>query len=159
MLRRYTLAALAAAALATACATGPQPADIVSTAARTPELSTLSRLISEAGLADTLRGSGPFTVFAPTNDAFKAVPARTMEQLAKDKAMLKSVLTYHVVAGKVMADQVKVGNAKTVQGANVALGKAASIVTVEDAMVVKADVAATNGVVHVIDRVMMPPRR
>jgi uncharacterized surface protein with fasciclin (FAS1) repeats len=159
MHRRHTLAALAAAALASACATAPQPADIVATAARTPELSTLSRLITEAGLADTLRGAGPFTVFAPTNDAFKAVPAQTMAQLGKDKEMLKSVLTYHVVPGKVTSNAVKVGNAKTVQGANLALGKAGAIVTVEDAMVVSPDVAVTNGVVHVIDRVLMPPRR
>lgn len=159
MLRRHTLAALAAAAFAGACATAPQPTDIVATAARTPELSTLSRLIVEAGLADTLRAAGPFTVFAPTNDAFKAVPARTMEQLAKDKEMLKSVLTYHVVPGKVTAAQVTVGNAKTVQGANLALGKAGAIVTVEDAMVVTPDVAVTNGVVHLIDRVLLPPRR
>lgn len=160
MLRRTCIALTAAVALvATGCATTQAPTDIVTLAARTPELSTLSQLIQDAGLADTLRGPGPFTVFAPTNDAFKAVPAKTLEELGKNKEQLKAVLSYHVLAGKVAAADVKVGNAKTVQGANVGLGKAGAIVTVEDAMVIKADVAATNGVVHVIDRVLMPPRR
>lgn len=150
---------LAAATLLAACATTPTPAPIPETAARLPELSTLHRLIGEAGLADTLRAAGPYTVFAPTNDAFKAVPEATMKQLAGDKELLRSVLTYHVVPGKVGAADVRNGNVKTVQGANVALAKAGSFVTVEEAMVTQADVNATNGVVHVIDRVLLPPRR
>jgi uncharacterized surface protein with fasciclin (FAS1) repeats len=160
MARFTRLALLAAtAALVGACATTPAPAPIADTAARTPELSTLSRLINEAGLAETLRAAGPYTVFAPSDDAFKSVPAATMQELARNKELLKSVLTYHVVPGKVTAAEVKNGNVKTVQGANVALAKAGGFVTVEDAMVTKADVGATNGVVHVIDRVLMPPRR
>lgn len=150
-----TLSALALAA----CATTPAPAPIAEVAARTPELSTLARLIGDAGLSDTLRAAGPYTVFAPSNEAFKAVPAATMQELAGNKVLLKSVLTFHVVPGKLTAAEVKTGNVKTVQGANVALAKSGTFVTVEDAVVTQADVDATNGVVHVIDRVLMPPRR
>lgn len=162
MNRRNSLIAAAAltALLGSGCASlTPPPADIVSVAGRTPELSTLSRLIQEAGLADTLRAAGPFTVFAPTNDAFKAVPAKTLEELAANKDRLKAVLTYHVLPAKVPAADVKQGNAKTVQGANLALSRAGSAVTVEDAVVVRADVLASNGVVHVVDRVLLPPQR
>jgi uncharacterized surface protein with fasciclin (FAS1) repeats len=150
------LAATTALALA-GCASTPAPATITDTAARTPQLSTLSKLISDAGLADTLRGAGPFTVFAPTDEAFKAVPAATMARLAQDKQMLLAVLNYHVIPGKVSSADVKTGNVKTVQGANVAVSKAGTFVTVEDAVVTQADVAVTNGVVHVIDKVLLPP--
>jgi uncharacterized surface protein with fasciclin (FAS1) repeats len=132
---------------------------IADAAAKAPQLSTLARLIQEAGLADTLRGAGPYTVFAPSDEAFKAVPAKTMQELAADKELLKSVLTYHVIPGKVTAAEVRNGNVKTLNGANLAVAKAGSFVTVEDAMVQQADLAATNGVVHVIDRVLMPPKR
>ena len=141
------------------CASTPAPSTIADTTARTPQLSTLNRLIAEAGLGETLRGQGPFTVFAPSDDAFKAVPAKTLAELGSDKAMLMSVLTYHVVPGKTMAADVKNGNAKTVNGANLALAKAGAMVTVEEAVVVQADVAASNGVVHVIDRVLLPPKK
>jgi uncharacterized surface protein with fasciclin (FAS1) repeats len=158
--RALFIAAVGVAALAAAgCATVPAPTTIADTAARTPQLSTLNKLIADAGLADTLRGAGPFTVFAPSAEAFKAVPAKTMADLAADKELLKAVLTYHVVAGKLMAAEAKNTNLKTVQGANVALAKAGTFVTVEDALVTQADVAATNGVIHVIDKVLMPPRR
>lgn len=153
------IATISAASLLAACATTMAPVTIADTAARTPELSVLAKLIGDAGLADTLRASGPYTVFAPSNDAFKAVPAKTMAELAGDKALLKSVLTFHVLPGKVTAADVKASSVKTVQGANVALGVAGGTVTVEDAMVVTPNVAASNGVVHVIDRVLMPPRR
>ena len=151
-------ASLAAIIGVTGCASTPAPASIADTAARTPELSTLNKLIADAGFADTLRGAGPYTVFAPTNDAFKALPAATLAQLAADKNRLKAVLTYHVVAGKVMAADVKTGNVKSVQGANLGVARAGAFVTVEDAVVTRADVGATNGVVHVIDKVLMPPR-
>lgn len=158
--RTWLLAAstLSLAVLA-GCATSPAPKTIADTAAATPQLSTLNKLIAEAGLTDTLRGTGPFTVFAPTNDAFKALPKATQDALAKDKNQLAAVLRYHVVPGKVMAADVKTGKAKTVQGADINLAKAGSFVTVEEAMVVQADVNATNGVVHLIDRVLIPPRR
>lgn len=156
---RRTLLALGLAALAAGCATTPAPVTIAETAAANPQLSTLNKLIADAGLTDTLKGAGPYTVFAPSDEAFKAVPAKTLQELAANKEALKAVLTYHVVPGKVTAAEVKVGNVKTVQGANLALGKAGSFVTVEDAMVQQADLPATNGVVHVIDRVLMPPKR
>jgi uncharacterized surface protein with fasciclin (FAS1) repeats len=122
-----------------------------------PQLTTLTRLINEAGLADTLRGSGPFTVFAPSDEAFETVPAATLAELAKDKERLRAVLTYHVVPGKLTAAEIKTAAIKSVNGANLALSKAGTFVTVEEAVVQTADVAATNGVVHVIDRVLMPP--
>ena len=141
------------------CATPSGPVSVADTLAAAPELSTLSSLVVKAGLTDTLKGTGPFTVFAPTNAAFAKVPAKTMDDLAKDPEKLKAVLTYHVVPGKVMAGDVKNGNVKTVNGANLALSKAGDFVTVEDGMVQKADVVATNGVVHIIDSVFIPPAR
>ena len=136
-----------------------QPKSVPEVIAADPELSTLSKLISDAGLTQTLSGTGPFTVFAPTNAAFKNVPAKTMDELAKNKELLSQVLTFHVVPAKAMAADVKQGNVKSVNGANLALSKAGAYVTVEDAVVTKADLTATNGVVHVIDRVLMPPKR
>ena len=139
------------------CATPSGPVSVADTIAAAPELSTLSSLVVKAGLTDTLKSAGPFTVFAPTNAAFAKVPAKTMDDLANDPAKLKAVLTYQVVPGKVMAADVKNGNVKSVNGANLAVSKAGDFVTVEDGMVQKADLAATNGVVHVIDSVLIPP--
>jgi uncharacterized surface protein with fasciclin (FAS1) repeats len=158
---RRTLLITGAGALAVlaGCASTPAPMTIADTAARTPELSTLNKLIIDAGLAETLRGAGPYTVFAPTDAAFKAVPAKTMAELAADKTLLVSVLTFHVLPGKVMSADVKTANVKTVQGANVAVSKAGTFVTVEDAVVQQADVPATNGVIHIIDKVLIPPKR
>lgn len=159
-MRPITFAAtLSLAFLLQGCASTPAPSTLADAAARTPQLSTLNKLIAEAGLADTLRAAGPYTVFAPSDEAFKAVPAKTMGELAANKALLKEVLSYHVVPGKVTSAEVKNGNAKTVQGASVALSKSGSFVTVEDAMVTQADVPASNGVVHIIDRVLMPPKK
>ncbi|HBH39465.1 MAG TPA: fasciclin [Curvibacter sp.] len=155
--RRIVLATAVAWGLA-GCASMNQPVNLADTLARESQLSTLNSLVQKAGLQDTLK-SGEFTVFAPSNEAFKAVPAKTLEELAANPARLKEVITYHVVAGKVMAANVKTGSVKTVQGANVALARAGAFVTVEDALVTQADVAATNGVVHVVDRVLMPPVR
>jgi uncharacterized surface protein with fasciclin (FAS1) repeats len=155
---RPVLAALALAALA-GCATGSRPVSVADTIAATPSLSTLNGLVVQAGLTETLKGTGPFTVFAPTNDAFKAVPAKTLDELAKDPARLKAVLAYHVVPAKVAAADVKNGPAKTVNGADIALSRAGTFVTVEEAMVQTADIAATNGVVHTVDRVLIPPVR
>jgi uncharacterized surface protein with fasciclin (FAS1) repeats len=159
MLKRTLLALAAASTLALlgACATTPEPTTITDTAARTPQLSTLTKLLTEAGLADTLRGAGPFTVFAPTDEAFKALPAATLQQLASDKERLRAVLSYHVVAGRTMAADIKTGNVKTVNGADVQLSKAGSFATFDEAVVTQADVPATNGVVHVIDKVILPP--
>lgn len=139
------------------CASAPAPKNIPDTIAATPQLSTLSKLIKDAGLTETLAGTGPFTVFAPTDEAFKAVPAATLEGLAKDKEALKGVLTYHVVPGKVTSDMIKTGPVKSVQGENLAVSKAGTFVTVESAVVTQPDIAATNGVIHVIDTVLIPP--
>lgn len=153
-------ASCAAAVLALAgCASVPAPTNVADTAARTPQLSTLNRLVVDAGLADTLRGTGPFTVFAPSDDAFKAVPADTMARLAADKELLRSVLSFHVVAGILTSTSITTSSVKTVQGANLSVSKAGTFVTVEDAVVQTADVTATNGVVHIIDRVLLPPKR
>jgi len=151
-------AAVALAALA-GCATAPSPVSVTDTVARTPQLSTLAKLINDAGLAETLRGTGPYTLFAPTDDAFKAVPAKTLADLAANKELLAATLTFHVLPGKVTAADVKNGAAKTVNGASVALAKSGTFVTVEDAVVQQADLPATNGVVHVIDRVLIPPKK
>lgn len=144
-------------AVLSGCAARPAPASIADTIAANPQLSTLSSLVTKTGLTDTLKGAGPFTVFAPSNDAFAKVPAKTMDELGKDPARLKAVLTYHVVPGKVMAADVKNGTSKTVNGANIALSKAGDFVTVEDALVQTADISATNGVIHVLDGVLIPP--
>lgn len=156
--RRFLLLAAAVAALA-GCATTSTPVSVTDTIASQSQLSTLNGLVAKAGLGDTLKGAGPYTVFAPTNEAFAKVPAKTMDELGKDPAKLKAVLAYHVVPGKVMAADVKNGNTKTVNGANVALSKAGEFVTVEEALVQKADISATNGVVHIVDAVLIPPAK
>jgi uncharacterized surface protein with fasciclin (FAS1) repeats len=154
--RRATLVA-ALVGLMSGCATMQTPVSVADTIAADPSLSTLNSLISTAGLVETLKGTGPFTVFAPTNDAFKAVPAKTMDALGKDAALLKATLTYHVLPVKALAADIKNSNAKTVNGAELALSKAGDFVTVESAAVTKADVLASNGVVHIVDTVLLPP--
>lgn len=132
------------------------PMDIVDTAVSAGTFNTLAKALTEAGLVETLKGHGPFTVFAPTDEAFAKLPEGTLEGLLKDKAKLTAVLTYHVVPGKVMAaDVVKLSEAKTVQGQNVKITTAGGVM-VNDAHVVKTDVMASNGVIHVIDRVILP---
>jgi uncharacterized surface protein with fasciclin (FAS1) repeats len=156
--RAWLMASIAVAVLAVSgCASMSQPTNIVDTAASNPNFSTLARLIGDAGLADTLRGAGPFTVFAPTNDAFAKVPAKTMAELAANKDRLRAVLTYHVVPGAVMAADVKPGNVKTVQGANLPLSRSGNFIGVDQALVTEADIKATNGVIHAIDAVLIPP--
>lgn len=157
MLNRRILFVAATVAALAGCATSQAPVSIADTIAAKPELSTLQGLVAKAGLTDTLKGSGPFTVFAPTNGAFAKVPAKTMNDLAQNPGKLKAVLTYHVIPGKVMAADVKNSNSKTVNGASVALSKAGEFVTVEDALVQTADISATNGVVHIVDSVLIPP--
>lgn len=157
MNRRICVLGLLALALA-GCAS-KQSQNVVQVIGSDPDLSTLSKLIGQSGLNETLSGAGPFTVFAPTNEAFKAVPAKTMVELAADKDQLKRVLAYHVLPAKSAAADVKAGNMKTVNGANVALGRTATFITVEEALVTAPDKVATNGVVHVIDRVLLPPKQ
>jgi uncharacterized surface protein with fasciclin (FAS1) repeats len=156
---RRTLLAVAVLAALAGCATPPSPNTVSSTIANTPALNTFYDLASKSGLIDTLNGPGPFTVFAPTNDAFKAVPAKTMAELSQDPEKLKAVMTYHVVNGKVMAKDVKNSNVKTLNGANAALGKAGDFVTIESAAVTQADMASGNGVVHIVDGVILPPAK
>jgi len=159
MLNRRVALIVSAAAFVAGCATTSAPVSVADTIARDPQLSTLNGLVKQAGLAEMLKTGGPYTVFAPTNEAFKAVPAKTLEELGKDPARLKDVLSFHVLPAKVMAGEIKPGNVRTAQGGNLALAKAGTFVTVEDAMVQSADVAASNGVVHTVDRVLMPPVR
>jgi len=156
---RRTMLAAAITLAMTGCATPTTPSTLADTLATTPSLSTLNGLVAQAGLTNTLKTDGPFTVFAPTNDAFKAVPAATMDDLAKNPEKLKAVLTYHLVPGKTMAADVKNSSQKTVNGATVALSKAGDFVTIESAAVVSADIAASNGVVHTIDTVLLPPKK
>ncbi len=160
-MNRRLVPLFAIAAMVAACASQPiaNPVSISDTIAHDPQLSTLNGLVQSAGLDSTLKAQGPYTLFAPTNDAFQAVPAKTMDDLAHNPAKLKDLLSYHVLPGKVMAADVKNGNAKTVEGANVALSKAGNFVTVEDAMVQTADIVASNGVVHTVDRVLVPPAK
>ena len=132
-----------------------QAADIVDTAVKAGNFKTLVAAVQAAGLVDTLKGPGPFTVFAPTDEAFAKIPKATLDGLLKDKAALTKILTYHVVSGKVMAKDVKPGMVKTVQGSDITLATAGGV-TVNGVKVIAADVAADNGVIHAIDTVIMP---
>jgi len=150
------LSVLAAAIPASA---GSAKKDIVDTAVAAGSFSTLATALQAADLVDTLKGKGPFTVFAPTDEAFSKLPAGTVENLLKpeNKEKLKAILLYHVVAGDVTAKQVvQLSSAKTVGGQNVTIAVNNGTVMVNDAKVVKADVMASNGVIHVIDTVLLP---
>jgi uncharacterized surface protein with fasciclin (FAS1) repeats len=132
-----------------------QAKDIVDTAVAAGSFKTLATALGAAGLVDTLKGKGPFTVFAPTDEAFAKIPKADLDALLKDKAKLTAVLTYHVVAGKVMAADVKAGKVKTVQGSELTVSTSMGV-SVDNAKVVKTDIVADNGVIHVIDTVIMP---
>jgi uncharacterized surface protein with fasciclin (FAS1) repeats len=148
-------AALVGVALSVSSTMAMAAKDIVDTAVSAGNFKTLATALQAAGLIDTLKGKGPFTVFAPTDEAFAKIPKADLDALLKDKAKLTAVLTYHVVPAKVMAKDVKAGDAPTVNG------KALKVTTdkgvmVNDAKVIKTDVAASNGVIHAIDTVLMP---
>jgi len=133
--------------------------DIVDTAVGAGTFKTLATALGSAGLIETLKGKGPFTVFAPTDEAFAKIPKADLDALLKDKKKLAAVLTYHVVSGKIMAADVKGGMVKTVQGSELTIsttGPAPSGVMVDKAKVIKTDIVADNGVIHVIDTVIMP---
>lgn len=147
---------LMTAVVCLASATGARAADIVDTAVSAGQFNTLVKAVQEAGLVDTLKGPGPFTVFAPTDEAFAKLPAGTVENLLKNKEKLKAVLTYHVVSGKVMSSDVKTGPVKTVQGSSAQVVAKGGNVMIDEAKVIKADVEADNGVIHVIDSVILP---
>jgi uncharacterized surface protein with fasciclin (FAS1) repeats len=158
MSHRRTLFALSVLALVAGCATPTAPVSVADTLARDPQLSTLNGLVQQAGLSDMLRGAGPYTVFAPTNEAFSALPAKTLDEL-KDPARLRSVLSYHVLPARMSAADVTARNVKTANGAEIAVARAGDFVTVEDAMAQPHEAIATNGLVYSIDRVLLPPRR
>lgn len=157
-----SILALSAAALlvsftpAARAATAPQT--VVGIAADNKDFSTLVAAVKAAGLAETLSGAGPFTIFAPTNAAFAKLPAGTVEGLLKpeNKEKLTAILTYHVLAGKVLAADVKTGKVKTVQGGELDVKASADGVTVDGAKVVKTDIVGSNGVIHMIDTVVLP---
>jgi len=146
--------------------TGASPAstaagkDIVAIASGDAQFKTLTKALGSAGLVTTLQGKGPFTVFAPTDAAFAALPKGTVENLLKpeNKAQLTKILTYHVVPGSVVSTSLKSGDVKSVEGSSLKVGVNAGKVTVGGANVVKADIKASNGVIHVIDKVLMPPK-
>lgn len=158
-LKKMTTAVATAALVLVAAHAHAQNRDIVDTAVAAGQFKTLAAALKAAGLVDTLKGDGPFTVFAPTDAAFAKLPKGTVEDLLKpeNKAKLTAVLTYHVVPGKVMAaDVVKVKEAKTVQGSSLKVSASGGKVMVDNANVVKTDIAASNGVIHVIDTVVLP---
>ena len=149
MKKTLTIAALTFAALSA------QAKDIVDTAVAAGNFKTLATALDAAGLIATLKGKGPFTVFAPTDEAFAKIPKAQLDALLADKAKLSSVLTYHVVAGKVMAKDVKAGKVKTVQGSELTIATAGGVM-VDGAKVTATDIVADNGVIHVIDSVVVP---
>jgi uncharacterized surface protein with fasciclin (FAS1) repeats len=132
-----------------------QAKDIVDTAVAAGSFKTLATALTAAGLIDTLKGKGPFTVFAPTDAAFAKIPKADLDKLLADKAKLTAVLTYHVVPGKVMAADVKPGMVKTVQGSSLTISTTGGVM-VDNAKVTATDIVADNGVIHVIDSVVLP---
>ncbi len=149
MKKLFVVSALAVAAFSV------QAKDIVDTAVAAGNFKTLATALQAAGLVDTLKGPGPFTVFAPTDAAFAKVPKAQLDALLADKAKLTAVLTYHVVPGKVMAKDVKAGKVKTVQGSELTIATAGGVM-VDNAKVTATDIVADNGVIHVIDSVVIP---
>ncbi len=162
IIRILTLTALVATSVTLSVAhadtTCASKKDIVAVASGAGSFNTLIAAVKAAGLVETLQGAGPFTVFAPTDEAFAKLPAGTVESLLKpeNKEKLVAILTYHVLPGKVMAADVKTMKAKTVNGKNLSVRVEGGSVTVDNAKVVKTDVAASNGVIHVIDTVVLP---
>jgi uncharacterized surface protein with fasciclin (FAS1) repeats len=151
-----SLSAIAPAASMASGKPAAQP-DIIQTAAAAGQFKTLVTLVKQAGLAGTLHGKGPFTVFAPTDAAFAKVPKATLQALAKDKAKLRAVLLYHVVKGKLTAGKVvKLHSIKTLNGQSVKVRVKHGTVTIGGAQVIKANIGASNGVIHVINQVLIP---
>lgn len=149
--------AIAPVALAAQGPAAPADKDIVTVAVEAGSFKTLAAALEAAGLVETLKGKGPFTVFAPTDEAFAKLPAGTVEALLKDKEKLTAILTYHVVPGNVKAaDVVKLKSAKTVNGQDVTIKVMGNMVHIDNATVTKADVEASNGVIHIIDTVILP---
>ena len=133
--------------------------NVVEAISHNPNLSMTSQFIKQAGLADMLSGSGPFVVFAPTNEAYKAMPKAKLDELAGNKDMLKTLLTYHVVPGATAVASMQNGMQKTAAGPQVSVYRSGGTVTVENAVVTQTDIKASNGAVEVIDTVMVPPAK
>jgi uncharacterized surface protein with fasciclin (FAS1) repeats len=151
------LATLGLAAAPIGAANPQEKKDIVDTAVAAGDFKTLATALEAAGLVETLKGKGPFTVFAPTDEAFAKLPAGTLDSLLKDKEKLKKILLYHVVSGNVTAkDVVKLKSAKTVEGSSIKINASGGKVRVDNANVIKTDIVASNGVIHVIDTVIIP---
>ena len=158
----FTSLVLVSIMSATSSPRAQQTKDIVDTAVAAGSFTTLAKALTAADLVGTLKGAGPFTVFAPTDAAFAKLPAGTLENLLKpeNKAMLQRVLTYHVVSGKVMAgDVVKLSSAKAISGDTLSINASGGAVTVNGSHVVKTDITASNGVIHVVDTVLLPPSK
>ena len=164
MLKHLAIGTIAVLAISYAASNAPRVAaaetkDIVDTAVAAGSFKTLAKALAAADLVGTLKGAGPFTVFAPTDEAFAKLPAGTLETLLKpeNKAKLQRILTYHVVTGKVMAsDVMKMNSAKAVSGDSITIATHSGGVMANNARVVKTDIIATNGIIHVIDAVMLP---
>jgi uncharacterized surface protein with fasciclin (FAS1) repeats len=158
-MKKISLFGLVAASIAlTSVTSAKADKDIVDIAAGDKNFSTLVSLVKQADLVDTLKGEGPFTVFAPTNAAFAKLPKSLLQKVSSDKKLLTQVLTYHVVAGNVMSKDLRNGmRAKTVQGENISVKISGKKVKFNNAGLVKADIKASNGVIHVIDTVILPP--
>lgn len=140
--------------------TSTPAATVTALTEQTPELGTFNKLVRQAGLQATLEASGPVTVFAPTDAAFKALPPATLDKLSRDPEFLKSVLSYHVVPGLTRAADIEGAKAlATANGARVNVSRAGDFVTVDEALVTRADLPAGNGVVHVVDGVLLPPKK
>jgi uncharacterized surface protein with fasciclin (FAS1) repeats len=164
MLARFKFAVsvlTAALVLAMSPARADAPGTIVDVAAAAPQFSTLVTAVKAAGLVDTLAGPGPFTVFAPTNDAFAKLPAGTVDELLKpeNKAKLRAILLYHVVPGAVRSSDLKAGDVMTADKKPLKVSLDAETVKIDGATVTKADIPASNGVIHVIDTVLLPPSK
>ncbi|MFM2054398.1 MAG: hypothetical protein RL456_2435 [Pseudomonadota bacterium] len=148
-----------AALLFTGCATPRAEPDIATLLASSPQFSTLNGLVNQAGLSGSLREAGPQTLLAPTNEAFKDLPAKTLADLGRQPEQLRHLLMHHVVAGRVPAARLADGKIRTAAGTEIAPSRAGDQVVIDEAMVVSPDLAARNGVVHGIDRVLTPPKR
>lgn len=154
---RTAILAIAISVSVTSTVRADTKLDIVDTAVAAGNFNTLAKALIEAGLVDTLKGKGPFTVFAPTDEAFAKLPKGTLEALLKDKKKLSAILTYHVIAGSVKAaGAAKLKTAKTVNGQSLKVSAKGGVVMIDDAKVTQADIETSNGVIHVIDKVMLP---
>jgi uncharacterized surface protein with fasciclin (FAS1) repeats len=159
MSRRFPLAAVAMLALATGSPALAQQKDIVDTAVAAGSFKTLAKLLTDADLIAVMKGPGPYTVFAPTDEAFAKVPKDVLDGLARDKAKLQEVLKYHVLTSKWSTDDIKlVKQTGTAQGKSVTFGTSGQALTVNGAKVIKADVDCANGMIQVIDTVLLPPQ-